>query len=277
MERAPTGPRRLVDKRIDPNLHGAPDRETLLTWLHAERRFSALLTRSPRATRALLVLLVAIHALTGLATNPDLGPWLRVFGSRSAEGMVRFGARDGALVAAGQPWRLVSAGFLHWDLAHLFMNGLALWGLGRLCEIVFGPVRLYWLFLLSAIGGNVLSQTAHADIISAGASGGVFGLLGALVAFGVSRRAALSPPLRDVFTQQLWPWILVNLGIGIMLPFIDNRAHVGGLVTGAVCALVLGDRITDGHTPSPNVTVGMIVVILGVLAWAGINVALHAF
>ncbi|MES2644863.1 MAG: rhomboid family intramembrane serine protease [Myxococcota bacterium] len=245
-------------------------------WLDAERRFIARLARPPRATAALLGLLVAIHVLGGLLTAPGQGTWLRIFGIRPAEMMVRLGARDGARVADGEVWRMVSAGFLHWDVAHLFMNGLALWGLGRLCEIVFGPVRMYWLFLLCVIGGNLLSQTADAAIISAGASGGVFGLLGALVAFGLSRRKSLSPPLREVFTRQLFPWILLNLGIGILLPFIDNRAHIGGLVTGAVCAVVLGDSLTDDHRPWPWATVAMALAMGVMLVWTAAMVALHA-
>ncbi|MDP2305131.1 MAG: rhomboid family intramembrane serine protease [Pseudomonadota bacterium] len=245
-------------------------------WLDAERRFIVRLAQPPRATVVLLGLLIAIHVLGGVLVPSDSGTWQRIFGLRPAEIMVALGARDGALVAEGEVWRLVSSGFLHWDVAHLFMNGLALWGLGRLCEVVFGPVRFFWLFLLCVIGGNVLSQTAHVEIVSAGASGGVFGLLGALVAFGLSRRASLSPPLREVFTKQLFPWILLNLGIGILLPFIDNRAHIGGLVTGAVVALVLGDSLTDDHRPWPWATVAMALAFGLAVGWAGSMVAFHA-
>ncbi|MDP2317665.1 MAG: rhomboid family intramembrane serine protease [Pseudomonadota bacterium] len=254
----------------------APDPATALAWREAERRFVARVARPPRATVALLAVLVALHVATGVASAPGTGVWQQIFGSRSRETMVEFGARDGSLVAAGEVWRLVSHGFLHWDLSHLFMNGLALWGLGRLCETVFGPVRFYWIFLVSVLGGGLFSQTAGAQVVSAGASGGVFGLLGALVAFGVSRRRRLSPRLSAVFIEQLWPWILVNLGIGLLLPFIDNRAHVGGLLAGAACALVLRDQVTSDRPPPRGVTAAMIGTMALVLTWAAAMVALHA-
>jgi rhomboid protease GluP len=231
--------------------------ERLRAWRRAEHRLEVYVSLRPTLTVALLASLVFVHVVTGLAGGGDV--WARIFGMRSEAVMLRFGAREGRHVIHGEVWRLLASGFLHWDVTHLFMNGLALWGLGRLCEAVFGPVRFLWLFLMSVLGGALLSQTGALQVVSAGASGGIFGLLGGLAVFGLRRRDALSPGLREMFGKRLWPWIALNLGIGIALPFIDNRAHVGGLVAGAVCGGLLGDRITDNGQGSRRATITLAV------------------
>jgi membrane associated rhomboid family serine protease len=220
--------------------------DVLASWQRAVRRFTHWTERPLVATPVLFASFVVMHLLTGLVDYLDgrVGPWLAIFGARSTAALTLLGARDTALVRDGEVWRLVTCGWLHGDLAHLFFNGMAFLGLGRLCEAVFGPQRLVWLFTSCVLGGAIASQLGGGPL-SVGASGGIFGMMGALVAFGLRRRQGMPPGLRDVFVRQLWPWILLNLFIGAMLPFIDQYAHVGGLLTGAAQGLVLGDRITD--------------------------------
>ncbi len=222
--------------------------------MRASRRFERWLDHRPLATRALLLGLAGVYLWTGFAQRGHVPLWARLLGIRREAVMLRFGARDGERVADGEAWRLLTHGFLHWDASHLLMNGLALWGLGRLAEAVFGPARFLWCFLLSVLGGGLLSQTGPIEVVSAGASGGVFGLLGALVVFGWRRRPWMPTEMRHLFGRRLWPWILVNLAIGLLLPFVDNRAHIGGLLAGAVCGAVFTDRVTDNHLPHPLVT-----------------------
>ncbi|MDP2305128.1 MAG: rhomboid family intramembrane serine protease [Pseudomonadota bacterium] len=283
------------------------------SWDRAERRFDFYVEARPVATYALVGTLLAIHLAIGVAGPSRLVWWFRLFGPRAEGRLLGWGARGGAAVADGEAWRLVSYGFLHWDVVHLLVNALALFGLGRLGEVVFGPVRVYWLFLVSVVGGGLLSQTAGPSVVSAGASGGLFGLLGALVAFGLARRAQMGPSLADLFVRRLAPWLVLNLGAGVLLPYayraitwvlamaytaalptlrplvhglpgriafgdgpsLDNRAHLGGLVAGAVCALLLGDRITDNHARTPSGTVAMALTLTVTLAWAAGMVALR--
>lgn len=214
------------------------------TWRRSERRVDRYYT-SPHATIALLSSFVGMHLLTGLedwasGRTSALGV---LFGERSTEVLVLFGGRQHDLVAQGQVWRLLTCGFLHADLMHIGMNALAFWGLGRMCEAVFGSARLLALFCTAVVGGAILSQ-AGGGPLSIGASGGVFGLMGALVAFGWRRRRSMGPEMRAMFGRQLYPWILLNLGIGFALPFIDNLGHIGGLLTGLVLGLLLKERIT---------------------------------
>ncbi|MFZ5475481.1 MAG: rhomboid family intramembrane serine protease [Myxococcota bacterium] len=232
---------------MDDLLHVRRARADLFaSWQRAVRRFTHWTERPLVATPLLAASFGVMHAVTGAGDYlaGRVGVWLAVFGARSEEVLVLFGGRDRALVRAGEVWRLVTCGFLHGDLAHLFFNGMAFYGLGRLCEAVFGPERLVWLFTSCVLGGAIASQAGGGDL-SVGASGGIFGMMGALVAFGLRRRRRMPPGLRDVFVRQLWPWILLNLFIGAVLPFIDQYAHVGGLLAGAAQGLVLGDRITD--------------------------------
>ncbi len=291
-----------------PSSPPPPDR-----WDRAERRFDFYVEGRHVATWVLVGGLVAMHLAVGL-TSPAVYAWpFRLLGPRAEAHMLAWGARGGEAVADGELWRLVSYGFLHWDLTHLVVNGVALFGLGRLAEVVWGPVRLYWLFLASVVGGGLLSQTAGPEVVSAGASGGLFGLLGALVTFGVTRRAQMGPSLADLFVRRLWPWLAVNLGAGLLLPYVyrgvgwvlarayveilptlrplarglpahidlgegpslDNRAHLGGLVAGALFAVFLGDRITDNRALRPGATIAMAVTMTVVLSWAAGMVSLR--
>lgn len=216
------------------------------------RRFETGYRLRPPVTRILVTAFVGIHLLTGLfdraAGRTD--SWGVVFGERSTEVLADAGGRVATLVEQGQLWRLWTCGFLHADALHLFFNATAMWGLGRVCEAVFGSVRTLWVFLLAVIGGSVLSQLGGTPA-SVGASGGIFGLMGALLVFGRRRRQDMDAELRAAFGRRLWPWVILNLAIGVFFPFIDNLGHVGGLVTGALAALLVDDVVTrDTDSPS---------------------------
>jgi membrane associated rhomboid family serine protease len=169
-------------------------------------------------TKILLGLNVAIW-LIGLAVG------FQVLAARFALIEIAFFDAEPIGVADGEWYRMISAAFLHEQIWHLALNMYALWILGSMLEPVLGRWRFTALYLLSAIGGSAASLLAPS--VSYGASGAVFGLMGAL--FVVLRRFG-----RDVTA------VLVILGINVVFGFvvtgIDWRAHLGGLVTGAVLA-----------------------------------------
>jgi rhomboid protease GluP len=255
----------------DEPLTGSPEEDAQLrAWQRVLDRFVRRYASRGPLTLSLLASFLVMHALTGLydLLTGSVGPWLAIFGGRSTEALTALGGRDRELVAAGEAWRMVSAGFLHADATHLLFNALAMSGLGRLSEATFGRVRTLAIFLFAVLGGNLLSQMGDANL-SIGASGGVFGLMGALVTFGFRRGRAMPPPLKDVYGQGLLKWVGLNLLIGFLLPFVDNRGHIGGLLTGAAMGLVLRDEVFDATKPRTETgTWLLLVVCLAMLAWA---------
>ncbi len=199
---------------------------------HAYRAGLRLL---PPLTTVLVAACVTLHVLTGL----DQGALLA---AREPATLLVWGARDHGLVAQGELWRLMSCVFLHGDLLHIALNMLTLYGLGRLLEAVYGPARVLFIFSLSGLSGS-LAGHFFGGSLSVGASGAIFGLLGAGVAFGLLHGRELPSHMRRVLGRGLLPWVLLNLVIGVAIPGIDNAAHVGGLLGGAVVATFLGDRL----------------------------------
>ncbi|MFE9651424.1 rhomboid family intramembrane serine protease [Micromonospora sp. NPDC006431] len=134
-------------------------------------------------------------------------------------------------IAQGQWYRLVTAMFLHYGVVHLLLNMWALWVLGRSLEAVLGPLRFLALYLIAGLGGNVAVYLfSPVNQPSAGASTAIFGLFAAT--FVIMRRLG-----RD--TSAILPILVINLIFTFTVPGISIAGHLGGLVIGAVMALVL--------------------------------------
>lgn len=162
-------------------------------------------------------------------------------GSTDQRVLLEMGANYPPLVwEAGQWWRLLASVFLHIGIAHLLLNGWALYQLGALFEHWLGSVPLLIVFLLSGAGGS-LASLLWTRGLSAGASGAIFGLLGALVAFLLRHRDVLSPYAKSLLGQLLL-WAGINVVFGFSMPGIDNAAHLGGCAVGFLLGLVLGGR-----------------------------------
>jgi membrane associated rhomboid family serine protease len=131
-------------------------------------------------------------------------------------------------VADGEYYRLLTAAFLHAGVFHILMNMFALAQLGPVLEAALGRLRFLALYVLSALGGSVLSYLLSDPFqLGVGASGAIFGLFGAY--YVVVRR--LGGETRSILTL-----LAINLVITFTIPIIDWRAHLGGLVVGAVVA-----------------------------------------
>ena len=155
--------------------------------------------------------------------------------SDSPRGMVLLdaGGLSGPLIADGQYWRLFTAMFLHADGLHLLLNSLWLFMLGRMVEALYGSARFAVIYLLAGLAGSVTSYvlTSAIDGVGIGASGAIFGILGALGAFFVAKREALGEYGRQSFSGILVISAIV-LVFGFMTPGVDNWAHLGGLIGG---------------------------------------------
>lgn len=168
-------------------------------------------------------------------------------GGSAPSALHRMGAGLGRAGLAHEPWRIVSAAFLHVHVIHLVLNMWALVVFGRLLERMLGTQRFLVLYALSAAGGGLASSLAHAQILSAGASGAVWGLMTAQIAIMLRLKWLHGAQQVPVRTWLLVQPLVVNLLISL-LPFIDLAAHLGGGVVGA--GLILSGLMW-GPRPAP--------------------------
>ncbi len=151
-----------------------------------------------------------------------------------------WGANFGPATKDGEWWRLGSALFLHFGLFHLAMNMLSLWDGGRLVERMYGPARFSLIYLVSGLGGNLLSLVTQGDgAVSGGASGAIFGVYGALMVYLWRERGDLNPA---EFKWLFWGaagFSVVTIVLGLQITGIDNAAHIGGLLAGILSGIAL--------------------------------------
>lgn len=159
-----------------------------------------------------------------------------------APDVVPFGANFGALTVNGEWWRLLSSTFIHFGFLHLGFNMWCLWALGNLAERLFGNGRFLVVYLLSALGGSTASLIWHPYVVSAGASGAVFGLAGALATFLYFAHIQLPKQATRQLLTSIMIFIGFNLAFGFTVPGIDNAGHLGGLVVGALLGAALAYR-----------------------------------
>ena len=161
----------------------------------------------------------------------------------STEALLKWGANALPYTMDNEPWRLASSAFLHIGLMHLLFNGFAMYFFGQIAESMFGSAKFLALFLLAAIGGNLLNNhitwqgildgTGQPGL-SAGASGGIMGIGAALLIAALFKISVNGMVLN---LKSLIIIMGINLVYGFAVPGIDNAGHIGGAVTGLVIAL----------------------------------------
>lgn len=185
------------------------------------------------ATKLLAGLCIVVYGLM-MATDAasGRGPVDVLWGFRTSTS-IRFGALLGPPFIDSEPWRVLSAVFLHGNLLHIGMNMLSLINLGRALEPHFRSARFLILYLLCGALGFCATVWWRGELArSVGASGAIFGLLGAFIGALIIRR---NPGWQRVFTSNL----IMAFMLGYMFPNVDNAAHVGGFVAGLVLGLLL--------------------------------------
>ncbi|MBI4164991.1 MAG: rhomboid family intramembrane serine protease [Acidobacteria bacterium] len=164
-------------------------------------------------------------------------------GSSNTFNLVRFGAQHGPSIENGQYWRFVTAAFLHIGLLHIFMNGICLWQLGTLLERLIGPIHFGFLYLASGVAGTTTSffmnEFVSPQVVSAGASGAIFGVAGAMLVAGLRYSDQIPESLEKAFGTGALPFIAFNLYYGFARGGVDNYAHIGGALAGAALGAVL--------------------------------------
>jgi membrane associated rhomboid family serine protease len=199
----------------------------------------AWLRRRAPATLGLLAFTVAVFAAQEASIL-----------TRGSDLVLTWGMKDRGGLQAGELWRLVTPIFIHAGVIHLAVNMYSLYVIGPAVERFFGRARLLTVYLLAGISGVVLSLALNPGP-SVGASGAIFGLLGALTAFLYTHRKLFGPAAQAQL-RQIGFVLALNLILSLT-PGIDAWGHLGGLIAGAACGWLLGPRFAavasdDGTT-----------------------------
>jgi rhomboid protease GluP len=226
---------------------------------------------------AVFLAMTVFGALDGLGLN----------GSQTSDVLLTFGAMRNQLIAQGEYYRLLSSMFLHIGLVHLLFNSYALFILGQDVERLYGSGRFLLIYFLGGLGGSLASFVLSADPrgVSAGASGAIFALIGASIAYFYLHRQTFGAR-GQAQLRSLLMLAGINLVFGFTIPGINNLAHMGGLLFGLALGWILAPKYkapsvfrptADGAlTLEDSTTIGRrlphllaVTVILGVLALVG--------
>ncbi len=263
-----------------PDCYRHPGRETLVRCSNCERPIcTSCMTQSPvgvrcpecaggrrglgavapRAGEALesarthataTTVLVAINVLVFLG---ELAQGIGISGTGGSS-IVTDGGLTGPAVANGDWWRLVTSGFIHAGLLHVAFNMYALWWLGGILERDIGSLRFLAIYFASILGGAAGALIASPNAVTVGASGGVFGLLAAMLIIERQRG-------RSLMQSPIGALLVANLVITFVLPGISIGGHIGGIVGGAAAALILsgfGARSISHSRFSPLAACGIL-------------------
>lgn len=236
---------------------------------HRLRRLQQALRQPVRVTWYIIAACAAVYALT-LAIDYRLLGDLALM-PRAA---IFFGANWAPLtMEAGQWWRLVTSTFMHANLIHIAINCYALYILGGSVERLVGAPRMWILVVGSGLAGGLASLT-FTGAPSVGISGGVFGLVGAI--WAVSRKFSdwLPPQLSRQLKRGAVMIVVINLALGFIIPNIDNAAHIGGLIGGALIMLMMESAMSE--TPAEKARARLAAILLGgavvvTFAYAGVQ------
>jgi len=171
-----------------------------------------------------------------VAINVIVFIWERLTGVLNSDAALEsHGALLGIDVMNGQWWRIFTSAFLHASEMHILFNMIALWQVGTFVELIFGTPRMAIIYTIAALGSGLAVTYFTPDDITIGASGAIFGLFGALAFAGFR----LGPRGRDIM-RQTSGIIVLNLIIGFIPGMnISQAGHIGGLVAGTLCGILL--------------------------------------
>ncbi len=259
----------------------------------ARRMAEAALAASEGATKVELSPEVAAAArLAAERPAPTLvrapRPWLTALGcglcvaaaaalsiagsSTEISTLVRAGAMVRGLISEGQWWRLATSIFVHVGAVHVAVNVISLWVIGRLSEEVFGKLRTAMLFAASGVVGATASYLASPVGMSAGASGAIFGLLGATLGELTFHRRHFAAAIRNGMWGALLVVAIATLVVGSQLPEIDQWAHAAGLASGFALGQLVSPRQRIGRRAAV-LAWPVIAAFVALLAWGAAGIA----
>ena len=199
----------------------------------------ALFARTPRAwvTPAVVALNVAVF-LAMVATGVSaLHP--------SSASLLAWGADYGPRTTHGQPWRLLTNTFIHVGVFHIVMNMIGLWQVGRMVERLLGNLGFIVTYVMSGLCGSLVSTWWHPFTVSAGASGAIFGVYGALIAYLLRHRGQIPRAILASLQRTAVAFVALNVVFGMQQKGIDMAAHLGGLGGGLLAGLFVGRPVGE--------------------------------
>ena len=214
--------------------------------------------------------LMAINVAIFLAMAFTADSFKAAFMGFSGEELIRWGGNYGPLTLGGDYWRLLTACFVHGHIAHVALNMWCLLSLGRLSERYFGRWFTLLIYLLTGIGGSLLSIAYDPGRLSVGASGAIFGIAGAIIAGLKFGNLSIAAGERRSVLSSVISFAVLNflLGAGYlgMTLNTDNMAHLGGFASGLLVGLPLATSITRSQTKNKIIqaaALGVITLLLG--------------
>lgn len=183
--------------------------------------------------------IVGVNAAVFLLLSLDSGSLF----SPGGEALVDWGANFGPFTLDGQWWRLLTCTFVHIGIIHIGLNMWVLWDMGQLVERLAGNVGFLLLYLLSGLFGSLASVYWNPMVLSAGASGAVFGSFGGLMGFALLRGDSIPKSILGRLRNSGTTFLFYNLLFGFSIPGIDMAAHLGGLASGFACGLILSQPL----------------------------------
>ncbi len=203
----------------------------------APRRRGEIAIKRIPLTTAIIAINVAVFAAMTLS---GLSPW-----DPENAGLLKWGANDGLHTLLAQPWRMLISNYVHIGIIHIALNMWCLWNLGILAEQIFTRWAYFLIYTFCGLAGSLVSITHDLTRVSAGASGAVFGLAGALISALYLGRLPVHPRALKATLKSLLSFAGYNLFFGYVVPAIDNSAHIGGLLTGLAFGALLAPHLTS--------------------------------
>lgn len=191
----------------------------------------------------------------------------------NSEALIRWGALTGFHTIFVQPWRMLTANYVHIGLLHIALNMWCLWNLGFLAEKIFDRWTYFLSYTVAGTAGSLVSLAIHPNQIGAGASGAVFGMAGALIAALYLGHLPVHPGALKSTLKSLISFAGYNLVFGAVVPGIDNSAHLGGLLSGLLLGAVLAPHLMSppGVRNRWRLIIFVAAAVILVLGWYGVQ------
>jgi len=191
----------------------------------------------------------------------------------TVEDIHSWGGSFGPDTATGGWWRLLTAMFVHIGVLHILFNMWALGSAGQLVERLFGSVRFLFLYVLSGVMGGMASLYANFNIVSAGASGAIFGVFGGLFGFLIRQKKSIPMVILLNLQKSTLVFVGYNLFFGLVHPGIDNAAHIGGIFGGLLLGVLMSQPLSrEERTYEFTGFLSALTVAITIIGVAGIGV-----